>query len=157
MKEPYNDTSNPNVIITEPAPGNFVILGHNPQTRFVEDEGYIVPSRMSEIPQEVPTSALMWILNQRGVNVGAQVEVVKGAATPVFEPAKESLNEPVGSTLMLPARVVELIKASESAIRLSAAAVTLGVPAGLISDAAGIDFEIASGGWLKLIEKGEAQ
>lgn len=148
MKEQYHDTSNPNVVITEPAPGNFVIVGHNPQNRFVEGEGHIVPSRASEIPQEVPTSALLWILNQRGVNVGAQVEVVKGAATPVFEPAKESLeNATAEGGKSIPEIVLNALNGET--IRIAKLAEMTGISAEVIKDFAGDKYEIASGGWVK--------
>lgn len=145
MKEPYNDTSNPNVIITEPAPGNFVILGHRPQSRFVEGEGHIVPSQSSEIPQEVPTSALLWILSRRGVNVGAQVEVVKGAATPVFEPAKESLSG--GIFVGVEDAVIAVLNGET--VRIAKLSEMTGFSPEEIKASSGNKYEIASGGWVK--------
>ena len=145
MKQPYTDTSNPNVIIVEPAPGNFVILGHHPTTRFVEGEGHVVPSPSSEIPQEVPTSALLWILEQRGFAVGPKVEVVKGAATPILEPAKESLSSVVGMG------VCEAVIAALSGetVRIAKLSEITGFTPEEIKAAAGDKYEIASGGWVK--------
>lgn len=77
MKKPYEDNENPNVTIIEPAPGSFVILGHNPQSQIDESGAHIVPMPECYVASEVPTSALLHILAERGIEVADESEKPK--------------------------------------------------------------------------------
>lgn len=56
----------PTVEIQTPAPGHFVIVGHNPASIMVPDVGHVVPSRECYVSPEVPSDALVAVLNERG-------------------------------------------------------------------------------------------
>ena len=62
----YNDPNNPHVMIEEPAPGHFVIIGHNPVSVLVPDVGHVVPPRETYVAPQTPSSALIAILEARG-------------------------------------------------------------------------------------------
>lgn len=57
--------SNTESILTEPAPGHFVISGHRPSSVFVPDVGHIVPADECHIPASVPTDLLKRIIEAR--------------------------------------------------------------------------------------------
>ena len=54
------------VVIEEPAPGHFLIRGHAPRPVFVEGEGHVVPPETCYVAPEVPSEALLAILEARG-------------------------------------------------------------------------------------------
>lgn len=78
MKTPYENTENPNVTIIEPSPGSFVILGHNPQSQLDESGAHVVPMPECYVASEVPTSALLHILAERGIEVTDESEKQEG-------------------------------------------------------------------------------
>jgi hypothetical protein len=73
MKNPYKHAT---VVIEEPAPGHFVVSGHNPKPYRNEDGATVVPMPQADIAREVPSCALIHILNERGDMPAAK----KGAA-----------------------------------------------------------------------------
>ena len=60
----------PSIVIETPAPGHFVIRGHKPKNVFIEKIGHVVPLDECYITPEVPSEALIAILEERGVSLG---------------------------------------------------------------------------------------
>lgn len=123
--------NHPTVIIEEPAPGHFVIKGHNPQSVFIEDVGHVVPPGDCFIPKEVPTEALLAIIEAR---------------TPdKLEPAD------------LLARVKESLK--DKAVQLKQLAEQLGVTPEEITALDGPEISVGDTGpkWVKLKNEGGAE
>jgi hypothetical protein len=61
----------PSIVIDQPAAGHYVIYGHHPQPARNEEGQTVVPLQQCYITPEVPSDALMAILQERG---GALVE-----------------------------------------------------------------------------------
>jgi hypothetical protein len=55
---------NPSILLTQPAPGHYVITGHHPAT-VPSPEGTIVPLETCYIAPEVPSAILFGILGDR--------------------------------------------------------------------------------------------
>lgn len=66
----------PTVQIQSPAPGHFVISGHAPTSVFVEEVGHVVPPSECYVPPQVPSGALIAILEERGDFQAPAVEEV---------------------------------------------------------------------------------
>lgn len=62
--------NHPSIVIETPAPGHFVIRGHNPKSVFIDKVGHVVPPDECYITPEVPSEALVAILEERGVSLG---------------------------------------------------------------------------------------
>lgn len=58
-------TEHPNLVISTPAPGHFVVSGHNPSSVFIEGEGHVVPMSTCYITPEIPTDVLLRIAATR--------------------------------------------------------------------------------------------
>lgn len=56
----------PTIVIESPAPGHYIIKGHNPRPVYIEDVGHVVPPAEGYISPEVPTEALLAIIAARG-------------------------------------------------------------------------------------------
>lgn len=56
----------PTIVIESPAPGHYLIKGHNPRPVLIEDVGHVVPPGEVYISPEVPTEALLAIIEARG-------------------------------------------------------------------------------------------
>jgi hypothetical protein len=67
----------PSIVIDQPATGHYVIYGHHPQPARNEEGQTVVPLQQCYITPEVPSDALVAILQERG---GALVE--PGRSTP---------------------------------------------------------------------------
>lgn len=146
--KPYTDTQHPSVEISEPSPGSFVITGHRPKSVFVDGEGYIVPPSECFIPSEVPTSALLHVLEARGFEF-ANVE--EDGATNATEPQMTTERRTFGG------RVVEALNSNGGTVRIGILSEMLNVTADEIKSAAGVSYEIASGGWVKVKSEGGEQ
>lgn len=59
--KPYE---HPSIVVEQPAPGHFVIRGHNP-ANVTSAAGQIVPLRECYITEEIPTDLLLAILEDR--------------------------------------------------------------------------------------------
>ncbi len=146
--KPYTDTQHPSVEISEPSPGSFVITGHRPKSVFVEGEGYIVPPSECFIPSEVPTSALLHVLEARGLEFANPEEDGASNAT--------GPQGPIGLRA-LSERVVEALNSNGGTVRIGILSEMLNVTADEIKAAAGVSYEIASGGWVKIKSEGGEQ
>lgn len=66
----------PNILIECPAPGHYLVRGHNPST-VVTPDGRLVPPKETYVAPELPSSVLIAILKMRGLVVLARPEPVK--------------------------------------------------------------------------------
>lgn len=146
--KPYTDTQHPSVEISEPSPGAFVITGHRPKSVFIEGEGYVVPPSECFISPEVPTSALLHVLEARGFEFANPEE---DGATNATEP-----QEPIGHR-GLSDRVVEALNSNGGTARIGILSEMLNATADEIKAAAGASYGIASGGWVKVKSEGGEQ
>ena len=119
--------THPKLIIEEPAPGHYVIRGHNPAA-VQTDEGRVVPLDQCYITPEVPSEVLLAILADRG------------DSGPEGEPG------PVMGTLDA---ILDVLEKGTSRIRDLADAV--GCTVEDIKALDGQGFTIGNGGWIKLI------
>lgn len=137
----YEDTNRPNVIIDEPHPGTFVIRGHNPNT-IDTDEGRIVPLPECYVAPEVPTSALLFILEKRGaLPVATEPKIID--VTAIESLVIETLASSAGKTLRI-AKLAEASGASADDIRS-------------VATLESCAYEIVTGGWVRLKEKEGAE
>lgn len=60
-----NQTTDPTIVIEEPAPGVFLITGHNPKN-VQTDKGLLCVERATVITPELPSEVLFSILEKRG-------------------------------------------------------------------------------------------
>lgn len=118
----------PSIVIESPAPGHFVIRGHNPRPVFIEEVGTVVPPQECYISPEVPTEALLAIVSER---------------TPAGAPVADLLS-----------RVKEAVR--EKAVGLKALAEQLGVEPEAIAALEGGEITIGETGpkWVKLNHEG---
>lgn len=56
----------PTIRIEQPAPGHYVIFGHEPASVLVPDVGHVVPLGQCYIPPELPSEVLLAIIADRG-------------------------------------------------------------------------------------------
>jgi hypothetical protein len=56
----------PSIVIDQPAAGHYVIYGHHPQPAKNEEGQTVVPLQQCYITREVPSDALIAILQERG-------------------------------------------------------------------------------------------
>jgi hypothetical protein len=56
----------PSIVIDQPAAGHYVIYGHHPQPARNEEGQTVVPLQQCYISPEVPSDALIAILEERG-------------------------------------------------------------------------------------------
>ena len=56
----------PSIRVEQPAPGHYVITGHNPASVLVPETGHIVPLAQCYIPPELPSDVLLAIVADRG-------------------------------------------------------------------------------------------
>jgi hypothetical protein len=56
----------PTIRIEQPAPGHYVISGHNPASVLVPETGHVVPLGQCYIPPELPSEVLLAIIADRG-------------------------------------------------------------------------------------------
>ncbi len=129
------------VTINEPAPGHYVIGGFRPKPIFIPKVGHVCPQEELHISPEVPTSALVAIIQARSA-----------AALP--EPASTTGGTPTGEP---PAHLAEILSAlATGATRIGDLADALGIDKDAIKALDGQGFHVASGGWCKLNEEVKA-
>ncbi len=150
MSTTYEDTNRPNVIIDEPHPGTFVIRGHNPNT-IDADEGRIVPLPECYVAPEVPTSALLFILEKRGFEFADDgsnpVANAVGGSTAPSSLVSGLTPEEIESL------VIEALAKNDGTMRIGPLAQEILIPDEEIKSASKFEpcrFEIVSGGWVKL-------
>jgi hypothetical protein len=88
----------PSIKITQPAPGHFVLRGHNPQSGRNERGERVVPLEQCYITPEIPDDALIAILEERGARVipptkaAELLEILGEGKTGLIDLAEEARN-----------------------------------------------------------------
>ena len=137
--------THPNLIIVEPAPGHYVIRGHNPRS-VPTDDGLVVPLDQCYITPEVPSEVLLAILADRGT-VNHQ--------PPSNDPSVTDEHHGASGPSGILYRIQLVLANGPSRIRDLADAV--GCTVEDIKSLDGQGFTIGNGGWIKLIvEEGES-
>jgi len=128
--------THPKLIIEQPAPGHYVIRGHNPAS-VQTDEGRVVPLDQCYITPEVPSEVLQAILADRN------------GQPPLTDPevlvASDGDSGPSGTL----DAILDVLEKGTSRIRDLADAV--GCTVEDIKTLDGQGFTIGNGGWIKLI------
>lgn len=161
----YNDTEKPNVIIDEPHPGTFVIRGHNPNT-IDTDEGRIVPLPECYVAPEVPTSALLFILEKRGVEPYKAMNLLRteeevAQIREKLEALPVATEPKIIDATAIESLVIETLAASAGkTLRIAKLAEASGASADDIRSVATLEscaYEVVAAGWVRLKEKEGAE